>query len=88
MARNFGLAAMPPTYRCTSHQHFQFDHSSPNSLNNPLFMPVPLLDLNAQNLLLESELKSAFERVLRSSQFILGPEIEAFEKKNRPDDWS
>ncbi len=44
-------------------------------------MPVPLLDLNAQNLSLEAELKSVFERVLRSSQFILGPEIEAFEKQ-------
>jgi dTDP-4-amino-4,6-dideoxygalactose transaminase len=43
-------------------------------------MAVPLLDLNAQNLLLESELKSAFERVLRSGHFILGPEVVAFEK--------
>ena len=81
MARNFGLAAMPHPYRCTSHQHLQFEYSSPSFLNVPLFMPVPLLDLNAQNLLLEAELKSAFERVLRSSQFILGPEIEAFENK-------
>ena len=44
-------------------------------------MPVPLLDLNAQNLALETELKAAFERVLRSSHFILGPEIDSFEKK-------
>jgi len=42
-------------------------------------MPVPLLDLNIQNLALESELKAAFERVLRSGQFILGPEVEALE---------
>lgn len=42
-------------------------------------MPVPLLDLNAQNLALESELKTAFERVLRSGQFILGKEVEGFE---------
>jgi dTDP-4-amino-4,6-dideoxygalactose transaminase len=28
-------------------------------------MAVPLLDLNAQNLALETELKAAFERVLR-----------------------
>ena len=40
---------------------------------------VPLLDLNAQNLALEDELKSAFERVLRSGHFILGPEVEALE---------
>jgi dTDP-4-amino-4,6-dideoxygalactose transaminase len=43
-------------------------------------MAVPLLDLNAQNLALENELKAAFERVLRSGQFILGPEAVAFEK--------
>ena len=42
-------------------------------------MPVPLLDLSAQNLSLEAELKAAFERVLRSSQFILGKEVTALE---------
>lgn len=42
-------------------------------------MSVPLLDLNAQNLALEGELKAAFERVLRSGQFILGPEVQALE---------
>jgi dTDP-4-amino-4,6-dideoxygalactose transaminase len=42
-------------------------------------MPVPLLDLKAQNLALEAELKSAFERVLRSGHFILGREVTAFE---------
>ena len=40
-------------------------------------MPVPLLDVNAQNLALESELKAAFERVLRSGQFIMGPDVAA-----------
>lgn len=44
-------------------------------------MAVPLLDLNAQNLALENELKAAFERVLRSGQFILGPEVTGFEKE-------
>ncbi len=42
-------------------------------------MPVPLLDLNAQNLALEPELKAAFERVLRHGQFILGKEVTDFE---------
>ena len=42
-------------------------------------MPVPLLDLNAQNLALEAPLKAAFERVLRSGQFILGPEVQRLE---------
>ncbi|MDB6036755.1 MAG: Glutamine--scyllo-inositol transaminase [Verrucomicrobiales bacterium] len=44
-------------------------------------MPVPLLDVNAQNLPLEPELKLAFERVLRSGQFILGPDVALFEKE-------
>lgn len=44
-------------------------------------MAVPLLDLNAQNLALEAELKAAFERVLRSGMFIQGPELVAFEKE-------
>lgn len=44
-------------------------------------MAVPLLQLNTQNLALESELKAAFERVLRSGHFILGPELVAFESE-------
>jgi dTDP-4-amino-4,6-dideoxygalactose transaminase len=43
-------------------------------------MAVPLLDLKAQNGALEGELKAAFERVLRSGHFILGPEVEKFER--------
>lgn len=42
-------------------------------------MPVPLLDVNAQNLPLEKELTEAFQRVLRSGQFIMGPDIPALE---------
>lgn len=44
-------------------------------------MPVPLLDLNRQNLALHAELNAAFERVLASGHFIMGPEVEAFEKE-------
>lgn len=44
-------------------------------------MAVPLLDLNIQNLALEGDLKSAFERVLRSGQFILGPEVQELESR-------
>ena len=43
-------------------------------------MPVPLLDLNRQNAALHAELTAAFERVLRSGHFILGTEVEAFER--------
>jgi dTDP-4-amino-4,6-dideoxygalactose transaminase len=42
-------------------------------------MPVPLLDVNAQNHPLEPELTAAFTRVLRTGRFILGEEVEAFE---------
>ncbi len=44
-------------------------------------MPVPLLDLNRQNLALHAELTAAFERVLASGHFIMGSEVEAFEKE-------
>lgn len=44
-------------------------------------MPVSLLDLKPQNLALEAELKSVFERVLRSGQFILRSEVLAFEEE-------
>lgn len=46
-----------------------------------LAMPVPLLDVNAQNLPLESELQAAFTQVLRHGRFIMGPEMEIFEKE-------
>jgi dTDP-4-amino-4,6-dideoxygalactose transaminase len=42
---------------------------------------VPLLDVNAQNLPLEAELTAAFTGVLRSGQFIMGPEVEALERE-------
>jgi dTDP-4-amino-4,6-dideoxygalactose transaminase len=41
---------------------------------------VNLLDLKPQNGALETELHEAFLRVLRSGHFILGPEVERFEK--------
>ncbi|MEQ1748940.1 MAG: DegT/DnrJ/EryC1/StrS family aminotransferase [Prosthecobacter sp.] len=42
-------------------------------------MPVPLLDVNAQNHPLESELQAAFQQVLKHGRFIMGPEMETFE---------
>ena len=43
-------------------------------------MNVSLLDLKPQNSALEKELHEAFLRVLRSGHFILGPEVERFER--------
>lgn len=44
-------------------------------------MAVPLLDLNRQNAALHADLTAAFERVLRSGHFILGSEVEGFERE-------
>ncbi|HYQ89454.1 MAG TPA: aminotransferase class I/II-fold pyridoxal phosphate-dependent enzyme, partial [Candidatus Binatia bacterium] len=43
--------------------------------------PIPLLDLGAVHGALAEELLGDFERVLRSGQFILGPEHDAFERE-------
>lgn len=42
-------------------------------------MPVPLLDVNAQNHPIQDELRAAFDKVLASGQFIMGAEVEKFE---------
>lgn len=42
---------------------------------------VPLLDTWAQNGPLENELEAVFSRILKSGRYILGPEVEAFEKE-------
>lgn len=42
-------------------------------------MDVPLLDLKAQYASIRSEIREAVDRVMDSQQFILGPEVEAFE---------
>ncbi|MGV3663713.1 MAG: DegT/DnrJ/EryC1/StrS family aminotransferase [Prosthecobacter sp.] len=44
-------------------------------------MPVPLLDVKAQNLPLETELQAAFTQVLQHGMFIMGPEMAVFEKE-------
>lgn len=43
--------------------------------------PIPLLDLAAQNAPLMDAMRAAFERVARSSHFILGEEVDAFERE-------
>lgn len=47
-------------------------------------MKVPLLDLKPQTAVLESELHAAFTRVLNSGMFILGKEVEEFERNVAP----
>ncbi len=44
-------------------------------------MKVPLLDLKAQHQTLRAEMLAAVERIFDSQQFILGSEVEAFERE-------
>jgi dTDP-4-amino-4,6-dideoxygalactose transaminase len=44
-------------------------------------MNVPLLDLKAQYATIKDEIKSVVDNVLESQRFILGPEVEAFERE-------
>jgi dTDP-4-amino-4,6-dideoxygalactose transaminase len=44
-------------------------------------MPIPAADLRAQHAALHDELLAAFERILESSAFVLGPEVAAFEQE-------
>lgn len=50
-------------------------------MKTSLETPIPLLDLGAVHGPLAEELTRDFARVLRSGQFILGPEHDAFEKE-------
>jgi dTDP-4-amino-4,6-dideoxygalactose transaminase len=44
-------------------------------------MKVPLLDLRAQYAAIRDEVRSAMDRVTESQHFILGPEVDAFERE-------
>ncbi len=44
-------------------------------------MNIPLLDLRLQHQKIEAELRQAFDRVLEHGRFILGPEVNLFEKE-------
>ena len=44
-------------------------------------MQIPILDLKLQNDPLMPELRQAFERVMNSGRYILGPEVEKFESR-------
>lgn len=42
-------------------------------------MSVPLFDITAQNATIADDLRAVYERVFKSGQFILGPDVEQFE---------
>src|SRR5215471_18376985 len=42
---------------------------------------IPLLDLKAQYASIRDEVRSALDRVIESQKFILGPEVEEFERE-------
>jgi len=44
-------------------------------------MKIPMLDLVSEHAPYRSELRDAFERVMDSGRFVLGPEVEAFENE-------
>lgn len=43
--------------------------------------PIPILDLKAQYATIRADVESAIARVMESQHFILGPEVEAFERE-------
>ena len=43
--------------------------------------PIPLIDLAAQHRAIRGELDDAIDRVLSSNRFVLGPEVEGFERE-------
>ncbi len=59
---------------------FYLDLLSREALAHDGGMNVNLLDLKPQHTALEPELQAAFLRVLRSGYFILGPEVDKFER--------
>ena len=43
-------------------------------------MAIPLVDLSVQYRQVEEEIREAFQRIMRSGAFVLGPDVELFEK--------
>ena len=60
---------------------FQFKTIKYNPILSLDIMKVPLLDLQAQLEYLEDDLLAAVTRVVKSTRYIQGPEVEAFEKE-------
>src|SRR5579859_584466 len=60
-------------YRCRK-------SSTHDAKGGSAMMKVPFVDLYQQHQEVEAELVEVFQRVLRKSSFILGPEVQTFEK--------
>ena len=52
-----------------------------STLKSSSFQPFPFLDLRAQYRTIKAEIDEAMQRVMESQQFILGPEVESFERE-------
>jgi dTDP-4-amino-4,6-dideoxygalactose transaminase len=65
--------------RVPAHQNWYRDPHFVNHAVSCRKVKVPLLDLKQQNSALTDELRAAFDRVLASGMFILGPEVDALE---------
>jgi dTDP-4-amino-4,6-dideoxygalactose transaminase len=50
-------------------------------MTDPVSAPIPSFTLTRQNAQLEAEIMAAVKRVVASGHFILGPEVEAFERR-------
>ncbi|MCE5228412.1 DegT/DnrJ/EryC1/StrS family aminotransferase [bacterium] len=50
-------------------------------MNAPNAQPVPLLDLKAQHATIAEDIRAAYDRVIEAQAFIMGHEVEAFEKE-------
>jgi dTDP-4-amino-4,6-dideoxygalactose transaminase len=60
---------------------FPVTHSSTAKSSKAQPKPIPLLDLHRQYQQIREEVLAAVERVCASQQYILGPEVEAFERE-------
>jgi dTDP-4-amino-4,6-dideoxygalactose transaminase len=74
ITRNTDFAALSD--RCITPAAFLQASVSPTVLAS-----VPFLDLRTPHLELRTELEGAFDRVLNSGGYILGPEVESFERE-------
>ena len=58
-----------------------FDACAENVSQHRIKVLIPFLDLKAQYCQIKPEIDAALARVVESAQFVLGPELVAFEKR-------